>query len=568
MAELPRYRPLGVSIPSMPSVDYISAAKTKAGVFDTVSSALDKMSEFAFEKQKARVELEGAAYGAANAPTKEQIETAKKPISEMMQIDPTTVFGAAAKAAAAEQIEGRFLVRAGRELTQLRLDAKENNTNIEAFQGQVQNLIDGYSSILQGISPEAANKFSATLATKGNSAIISHNDALITAQEQQDDADAAVGIDNILNVTLPEIFEVGVKTDASGNEITIDDQVAVLRDELVAVAKTSTNSDTLIASKTKEFDEAVTAAKTSMVLGWISENPNAHSRQLRLGEIQDANIDNIMSSLSQEEKVALRKEGLQLGREQMSFESAIETQKEKDRAADASRLTVNIFKGRVSGASPDEIRGMLKRLETLDPEKYIQVSTAIRTEGGIDDASVVGYLRFLQSQKQLTEEEILNAAMDRNISLRTLDTFFGALEKQRDDNYQQALDIARVHPAIGLPDKSTFVISGEGAASQRKAEQLLGQITIELDEARRENPNLNSIQWMKNRVKELDTGPSDAEKRQATNRISGLAQLLELPDDADPADVQTVLMEEIKKGNKKQSLLDKHKNDFEILGSQ
>ena len=48
MAELPRYRPLGVSIPSMPSVDYISAAKTKAGVFDTVSNALDKMSEFEF----------------------------------------------------------------------------------------------------------------------------------------------------------------------------------------------------------------------------------------------------------------------------------------------------------------------------------------------------------------------------------------------------------------------------------------------------------------------------------------------------------------------------------------
>ena len=568
MAELPRYRPLGVSIPSMPSVDYISAAKTKAGVFDTVSSALDKMSEFAFEKQKARVELEGAAYGAANAPTKEQIDTAKKPISGMMQIDPTTGFGAAAKAAAAEQIEGRFLVRAGRELTQLRMDAKENNTDIEAFQGQVQNLIDGYSSILQGISPEAANKFSATLATKGNSAIISHNDDLITAQEQQDDADAAVGIDNILNVTLPQIFEVGGKIDASGNEITIDDAVAVLRDELVAVAKTSTNSDTLIASKTKEFDEAVTAAKTSMVLGWISENPNAHSRQLRSGEIQDANINNIMSSLSQEEKVALRKEGLQLGREQMSFESAIETQKEKDRAADASRLTVDIFKGRISGALPDEMRDMLKKLEALDPEKYIQVATSIRTEGGIDNERVVGYLRFLQSQKQLTESEILSAVIDGNISLRTLDTFFGALEKQRDDNYQQALDIARVHPAIGLPDKARFAIGGEEAKRQRDSEQLFGQITIELDEARRENPNLNSIQWMKNRVKELDTAPDDKEIKRARISIGALAKTLGLPEEADAADVQTTLMEEIKKGNKKQSLLDTYANDFEILGSQ
>jgi len=563
MAELPRYRPLGVSIPSMPSVDYISAAKTKAGVFDTVSNALDKMSEFAFEKQKARVELEGAAYGAANAPTKEQIDTAKKPISEMMQIDPTTVFGAAAKAAAAEQIEGRFLVRAGSELTQLRMDAKENDTAIDVFQGQVQNLIDGYSSILQGISPEAANKFAATLATKGNSAIISHNDDLIAAQEQQDDAAAAVGVDNILNVDLPQIFEVGVKTDASGNRITIDDQLAVLRDELVAVAKTSTNSDTLIASKTKEFDEAVSNAKKSVVLSWVSEDRLGHARQLRENKVQDQNIANILGSLTEEERQDIIIEGLKVGREQMSFDVSVETQKEKDRAARSSRLTVEIFKGRVSGMAPDEVRNKLKELETLDPEKYIQVATAIRTEGGIDDASVVGYLRFLQSQKQLTEEEILNAAMDRNISLSTLDTFFNALEKQRDDNYQQALDIARVHPAIGLPDKARFAIGGSEAERQRDSEQLFGQITIELDEARRENPNLNSIQWMKNRVKELDTAPDEKDIKKAKTRIGALARItLGLPEETDPVDVQIELMD------KRPDLLDTYANDFEILESQ
>jgi len=448
------------------------------------------------------------------------------------------------------------------------MDAKENDTAIDVFQGQVQNLIDGYSSILQGISPEAANKFSATLATKGNSAIISHNDDLIAAQEQQDDAAVAVGVDNILNVDLPQIFEVGVKTDASGNRITIDDQLAVLRDELVAVAKTSTNSDTLIASKTKEFDEAVSNNKKSVVLSWVSEDRLGHARQLRENKVQDQNIANILGSLTEEERQDIIIEGLKVGREQMSFDVSVETQKEKDRAARSSRLTVEIFKGRVSGMAPDEVRNKLKELEILDPEKYIQVATAIRTEGGIDDSSVAGRLRFLQSQKQLTEEEILNAAMDRNISLRTLDTFFNALEKQRDDNYQQALDIARVHPAIGLPDKTTFAFSGDEAKKQRKAEQLFGQITIELDEARRENPNLNSIQWMKNRVKELDTAPDEKDIKKAQTRIGGLAQLLELPEETKPADVQTALMEEIRKGNRKQSLLDTYANDFEILGSQ
>jgi len=41
-----------------------------------------------------------------------------------------------------------------------------------------------------------------------------------------------------------------------------------------------------------------------------------------------------------------------------------------------------------------------------------------------------------------------------------------------------------------------------------------------------------------------------------------------LPEETKPADVQTALMEEIRKGNRKQSLLDTYANDFEILGSQ
>jgi hypothetical protein len=54
MAEkLPRYRPLGVSIASVPAIDF-AGAKMKARGFDQTAAALDKISSFAFSyKMKA-----------------------------------------------------------------------------------------------------------------------------------------------------------------------------------------------------------------------------------------------------------------------------------------------------------------------------------------------------------------------------------------------------------------------------------------------------------------------------------------------------------------------------------
>jgi hypothetical protein len=42
MAELPRYRPLGAAISSMPSVNFIQTGAAQAQVYDSISSALDQ----------------------------------------------------------------------------------------------------------------------------------------------------------------------------------------------------------------------------------------------------------------------------------------------------------------------------------------------------------------------------------------------------------------------------------------------------------------------------------------------------------------------------------------------
>lgn len=526
MAELPRYRPLGVSIPSMPSVDYISAAKTKAGVFDTVSNALDKMSEFAFEKQKARVELEGAAYGAANAPTKEQIDTAKKPISEMMQIDPTTVFGAAAKAAAAEQIEGRFLVRAGRELTQLRLDAKENNTNIEAFQGQVQNLIDGYSSILQGISPEAANKFSATLATKGNSAIISHNDALITAQEQQDDADAAVSADAVISQGMLDIFNTPVKFTETGEALSLDEQLSISRQEIIDIGNTTTNPDNFISTRLKAFDDRASELKKATIKEWALEEPNLHFNQIRKGQFENLEIQSVYSSMSVEE----RNEALNVAVE--AFDLQVKMDEYADKIEEASKeeaannAIVGYIDARISGNN-EGVQENLQILRTTDPDKYVKYSEDMAKAGVISDRETIVYLDRNIANRTLTNQMVEQEYFNGRLSLADFKTYNSSASSLKDQNYKSAAKMANL--AFGLPELPLF----NPSSIQREAQQKVASILLSLEQARtKPGFDIAPIEFVEKeiqKVKEADKLALQEKLEKANNMADQLKSQIQRP---------------------------------------
>jgi hypothetical protein len=499
MAELPRYRPLGVSIPSMPSVDYISAAKTKAGVFDTVSNALDKMSEFAFEKQKARVELEGAAYGAANAPTKEQIETAKKPISEMMQIDPTTVFGAAAKAAAAEQIEGRFLVRAGSELTQLRMDAKENDTAIDVFQGQVQNLIDGYSSILQGISPEAANKFAATLATKGNSAIISHNDDLIAAQEQQDDAAAAVSADAVINQGMLDIFTNPIKFTETGEALSLDEQLDVARREIVDMGNATSNPDTFISTRLKAFDDRASELKKATIKEWALEDPNLHFNQIRKGQFENLEIQSVYSSMSVEE----RNEALDVAVEAFDLKVKMDEYADKIEEAEKEEAANNAIVGyvdaRISGNN-EAVQENLEILRVNDPDKYVKYSEDMAKAGVISDRETIVYLDRNIANRTLTNTMVEQEYFNGRLSLADFKTYNSSASSLKDENYKSAAKMANL--AFGLPELPLF----NPSPVQREAQQKVASILLSLEQARtKPGFDIDPIEFVEKEIAKVKT---------------------------------------------------------------
>ena len=78
MAELPRYRPLGVSIGSMPSVNFIQTGAAEAQVYDNISKGLNAISDFVYKRAVAEAEIAAVKYGAEIAPSAKDLEEASR----------------------------------------------------------------------------------------------------------------------------------------------------------------------------------------------------------------------------------------------------------------------------------------------------------------------------------------------------------------------------------------------------------------------------------------------------------------------------------------------------------
>ena len=178
MAErLPRYRPLGVRIPGVPSVNYAQTGQAQARVYDTLASALTQMSEFAFERQKAKTIREAERFAFDNPVTDEQLEIALtegiKP--EDINVDPDTVFGATVLATTGKmmraELEGRY--RTNVALLQKAVespdwDGDDENFGIAAIATTLSGLEDGFYGALVNVDASEALALRATIAPLGS----------------------------------------------------------------------------------------------------------------------------------------------------------------------------------------------------------------------------------------------------------------------------------------------------------------------------------------------------------------------------------------------------------------
>lgn len=165
MAEAPRYRPLGVSPSSMPAVDFVSAGRAQARVYDQLNRGLDTMFRFATEKATAQAKVDAAQFAFENPVTAEQLQIAVSEGRDISEItgDQTTVFGGVTAASYATQLSTEL----NKELTK-KISAYDAQINAgifvdpDAMQTDLTAMIAGHGDLVAQIDPSAGLKYNAS----------------------------------------------------------------------------------------------------------------------------------------------------------------------------------------------------------------------------------------------------------------------------------------------------------------------------------------------------------------------------------------------------------------------
>lgn len=355
MAELPRYRPLGAAISSMPSVNFIQTGAAQAQVYDSISSALDQVSEFAFKKAVAQAEREGLQYGYNNPLTNEQINQALKGGLDINDVinEPDTIFGAASRAGTAARLRTDLEA-------QMRTQLAGFNAYIDGggdfspqalsqMEAQIQGNITGYSELLAQLDVDEAASFSATANTLASATYKNGLETVLKREQAVRRIDADKALDELPN-ELRAIIKAssgGFILDDEGNKISELDAALSVEANSIQQQIIGTNDIDFINSKSTAVESAIIEAKQGVLTDFaftegFAENPVEFSSNLRSGNF--GRYSEVYNSLDPKQQAEVRQRIRTERTARENADTAQKTQSNNVYKAQAADLLVTIMK--------------------------------------------------------------------------------------------------------------------------------------------------------------------------------------------------------------------------------
>ena len=524
MAEMPRYRKLGVAVSAMPTVSTIGLQQA-ARTSESLAQAMDRISGFAFKRAAEQAEVEGREYGALNAPTQQQLKDAMargEDIEKMVPGDKTTIFGRAARQYGLEQITSQMEMQGRKSVAQYQSAYEQGAISLDQLELGLETVVKQQSDLLRQISPLASQKYSATMGVLSNSAFLAAAKKEAASQKADAEIQSRNDMDNIIAQTETIIRGGDTVDEEAGIILTVEQKLQILEEGLVAAAQDIDDPE-FYQTKYKEFQEAIKQAKINIVMDVAKGDLGKSLMRVRKGQgFEDEDAQKVYAEMTNDEKRELEKSIEAAFRDELSLETALEQKKERVRQELSEQLSAE-FTTHLLNGKRDKAGEVLQELRKHDGSAYETKAKVLATEPGIDKTSVITTLRRLSLSNKLTQQDIDSAFIAGDMSNATYKEFMSDLENQRNQKYNKAVDFLR--SSRGLPDRTLVNFS----SVQRKADQEVATIKTDLIDAIDSGDQLaldNPLQWVKNAIKDLEDeqgSAADVAKRQAADRV--LAEL-------------------------------------------
>lgn len=520
---IPRYRPLGVRIGNIPGVNFTRAAEARSRVFSEMSQTINRITDFVVSQEQERLKIEGAEYGAEQAPTPEQIDQAYKlgmDVEDIVPGDTRTVFGRAARKTALASVASQLQTQASTEITALRAKAELELTPLDDLATAMNAVIDGYAAPLADISAIEAQNFRAATSSFANSAYLAHAGIMTKEVDKRIEAAAIFAADTAIN-NVDTIVAGGPTYSPEGIvTTTIENKLDLNRTQILQ------NAVGLGPSRLKTYLEKVQAAEDAAIGGVVSKYvmDNNALGDFLTGEIDDPAISSLYVGADERRKSAILNQVMSDISEMNTFEANVESAKERRNKTQSKNLQANIVDARMVGDF-DKVDSLLDELKIVDEPAYVSLKTAYETEGGIDNGEAIAQLNNLLFNKRLSRQDVNDVASQGKITFTTLANFYTKIDAQNDERHRMAMTIVKAEEGIA---EGMLVFGDE----TRKAQQVVADIETQLILARQENAELDPIAFV-NKLLE-DRRAAKQEKLLATGKRNKktLIGQLKLPPDA------------------------------------
>ena len=355
MAELPRYRPLGASIPSIPTVDFTATGRAQAGVFESVSRGLDVMSRYVASQAEARTKVEAAQWAYDRDLTAEQLTAALESGQSVDQIlgDPTTVFGSVSIATTADKLSADLTADARMRLADLsaRIDGGAD-LDINSEMAEINSLSAGYADLLSTLDPKVASSFSASVATLSAPVYQKGLERQIKLAQSVKMASAEATMAALPGL-LEDLFEADRGSVVIGSDMLVSEGQAATAIEAVSKELLRTNDAAFFTEQTGKFPEMIATAKINVLSNYAVELP-AEKRMsaLRTGNFGEKTA--LFNTLTDEQKITLRKQV----RDEIAARQTADDQKRKDNVLVAKQDAVGHVIQYLGTGSQDDINAL------------------------------------------------------------------------------------------------------------------------------------------------------------------------------------------------------------------
>jgi hypothetical protein len=297
MATLPLYQPTGYLPADIPRLDRADVKESQAQL-TTITSALDRVSQFAFKKAEEQAEIEGLRFGAENQPSAEQVmaamEAGKSPQELFAQ--PGTTFGNAARKVQAGQLRNELEVKVRNEFSRLSGMVDSGSFNLKDVQSQIKAITDGYGRAISSVSPEEGLRFRASAGSAGAPVYAKAADRAYKIYGEGVKANA----DDLISQT-PVILADLMRVEK--DPVLLAERILVERQRVMDIAG-QTNDPQFFAEKRADFDRALLGAIVDYTASpEFAKTPVEGLRRMQAGDF--GQLDRVMTRVNKDKLIKM-----------------------------------------------------------------------------------------------------------------------------------------------------------------------------------------------------------------------------------------------------------------------